>query len=209
MLAGDVVADDFPIQLSQAIAGRPINAVVHCAGLSPSMADAGRILRVNYDATVQLVETVRDGMAAGGCMVLIASIAAYWPQSPEVLGAIARLGPGERSSRLKTFAPTPQLAYHVSKRAVLALAARQAAPFAARKARIVSISPGLAATDMGRREQTVSPHVEGLVARTPLGRFAEADEIAATAAFLCSPDASYITGCDIRVDGGAVAALGF
>jgi NAD(P)-dependent dehydrogenase (short-subunit alcohol dehydrogenase family) len=42
---------------------------------------------------------------------------------------------------------------------------------------------------------------------TPLGRFASADEIAAVAEFLCQPAAGYMTGCDVLVDGGAVAGL--
>jgi 3-oxoacyl-[acyl-carrier protein] reductase len=37
---------------------------------------------------------------------------------------------------------------------------------------------------------------------TPLKRYGSADEIAATVAFLCSPDAGYITGQTIAVDGG-------
>jgi NAD(P)-dependent dehydrogenase (short-subunit alcohol dehydrogenase family) len=44
----------------------------------------------------------------------------------------------------------------------------------------------------------------GMLAATPLGRFGKADEIAAVVAFLCSADASFITGAYYLVDGGIV-----
>jgi NAD(P)-dependent dehydrogenase (short-subunit alcohol dehydrogenase family) len=43
---------------------------------------------------------------------------------------------------------------------------------------------------------------------TPLGRDGRPDEIASVAEFLCSPAASYVSGCDLLVDGGQMAALG-
>jgi NAD(P)-dependent dehydrogenase (short-subunit alcohol dehydrogenase family) len=42
---------------------------------------------------------------------------------------------------------------------------------------------------------------------TPLARYGTGDEIASVAAFLCSPDASYVTGSDIKVDGGVLAVM--
>jgi NAD(P)-dependent dehydrogenase (short-subunit alcohol dehydrogenase family) len=100
------------------------------------------------------------------------------------------------------------MAYPLSKRAVIRLVAHEATAFGARGARIVSISPGLIDTAMTRSEQTASAQMKSLLARTPLARLGTADEIASVAIFLCSKDASYITGCDIRVDGGMLASLG-
>jgi len=61
---------------------------------------------------------------------------------------------------------------------------------------------------MTRAEQKASDQMKLLLARTPLKRLGTADEIASVASFLCSNDASYVTGCDIRVDGGTLASLG-
>jgi NAD(P)-dependent dehydrogenase (short-subunit alcohol dehydrogenase family) len=109
---------------------------------------------------------------------------------------------------LLPLAPSPQMAYPISKRAVIRLVAHEATAFGERGARIVSISPGLIDTAMTRAEQTASDQMKPLLARTPLGRLGTADEIASVAIFLCSKDASYVTGSDIRVDGGMLASLG-
>lgn len=209
VLAHDLAAADFPARLLAAIGEREIGALVHTAGLSPTMADGPRILTVNYDATERLVEAVRPRMAAGSCAVLISSSSAHLVVSPEIDAALKALKPGEGSAAIAHLGTTPQAAYPLSKRAVIQLVARQAGPFGLRQARIASISPGLIETGMGKAEQAASPQVDQMLARTPLERFGRADEIASAAVFLCSPAASYISGCDLRVDGGMLAALGF
>ena len=208
ILAGDVADPAYPGRLIAALAQRPIGALIHTAGLSPTMGDAARIFAVNYDATARLVETVRPRMVEGGCAVLIASSSAYLVSSPEMDAALNELKTGDDSASLLKFAPRPELAYPLSKRAVIRLVAREATAFGQRKARIVSISPGLIDTRMTRAEQAASPQMKEMLARTPLGRLGTADEIASVAVFLCSPGASYVSGCDIRVDGGMLAALG-
>ena len=65
LLAGSIADTDFPARLLEAIAERPIGAVVHTAGLSPTMGAAELIMAVNYDATVRLVALVRPRMAPG------------------------------------------------------------------------------------------------------------------------------------------------
>jgi NAD(P)-dependent dehydrogenase (short-subunit alcohol dehydrogenase family) len=105
-------------------------------------------------------------------------------------------------------ATSPQSAYPLSKRAIIALVAREAMRLGKAGVRIVSIAPGFIDTGLGRAELQSSAQLPGMVARVPLGRMGRGDEIASVAHFLCSPAAAYISGCDIKVDGGALPALG-
>lgn len=208
ILAGDIADDSFPERLVAALATRQIGVFIHTAGLSPTMADAERILRVNFDATARLVEAVRPRMAPGGCAVLLASSAAHMVNSQDMDRAVTAAVAARSSEALRPLAQRPEMAYPASKRAVIRLVAHEATAFGERGARIVSISPGLIDTAMSRAERQASEQMNMLLARTPLGRLGSAQEIASVAVFLCSKDASYVTGCDIRVDGGTLAALG-
>lgn len=51
-------------------------------------------------------------------------------------------------------------------------------------------------------EMAHQPVMPEIIRQTPLGRSGRAEEVAEVVQFLCSPRASYITGCDILVDGG-------
>ena len=53
-----------------------------------------------------------------------------------------------------------------------------------------------------------APSTFALEEMTPLRRQASADELAAVVAFLCSDDASFVTGIDLLADGGVCAAIG-
>jgi NAD(P)-dependent dehydrogenase (short-subunit alcohol dehydrogenase family) len=199
--------------LAQACAAAgPLAALVHTAGLSPTMAGGERILRVNLVGTALLAEAFRPLACQGSAAVLIASQAAHFaadratPALDALLDDPLRADLVERLAELDPDALGPA-AYPWSKRGVIRLALREAPAWGARGARIVSLSPGIIDTGMGRQEFAQQPFMTTIVAHTPLGRMGSADEIAAVVEFLCSDAASFVTGTDVLVDGGSTAAV--
>jgi NAD(P)-dependent dehydrogenase (short-subunit alcohol dehydrogenase family) len=108
------------------------------------------------------------------------------------------------------------VAYAASKGALLAMTRAMAVDEAAHGVRVNSVSPGSVDTPMLRHSaSSLSDGTEAGTERMlaqwgtahPLGRIARADEIGRVVAFLAGPRASFITGADVRVDGGLTARL--
>jgi len=95
-----------------------------------------------------------------------------------------------------------QIPYAVSKGGVKQLTNVMALGLAKYGIRVNAIGPGSIMTDMLASVQEDDEIRRALLARTPLGRFADPSEMAAIAAFLASDEASYITGETIYADGG-------
>ncbi len=207
IVAGDVTAADYPARIIAALEGRRIGALVHAAGVSPAMADGKRVFAINYTATKQLVEALLPHMAQGGAAVLIASNSGQTFARPFIDRALKKVLRGGSSLLLKLMLRNSRLAYPMSKRAVQLYAPMMSPAFGRMGARIVSLSPGIIDTAMGRLEQQQGPEMDKMIAVTPLGRMGEPREIASVAAFLVSPAASYINGTDILVDGGTIAGI--
>jgi len=102
--------------------------------------------------------------------------------------------------------------YSVSKAGVVALTRAIANRYGESGVRSNCICPGWVRTPMSEQEMFDRAAVEGtsierefqvVAARNALGRVADPAEVASVAAFLASPDASFITGASIVVDGGA------
>lgn len=94
-------------------------------------------------------------------------------------------------------------AYCASKGAVLALTRQAGVQYAPDNIQINSVSPGTTMT--GIQRDVTDAQRAAFMKLTPIGRFAEAKEVAAVILFLCSPGSSFMAGADIGVDGGMVA----
>lgn len=209
ILAGNIADAGFPAQLLQALGDRSIGDLVHTAGISPAMGTSEDVLSVNLDATVRLVDAVAERMASGSTAVLFASNSSYLPLPAEITAVFNAPLPEAGAVSLAHLVPNPQLAYPMSKLGVRALVKREAKRFGERGVRLVSMSPGVIDTPMAQKEMVDSEVARQMIEKSPLGRMGRPEELAAAAVFLCSPAASFITACDLLVDGGQTAALGF
>ena len=147
-----------------------------------------RVLAVNVKAVwmgMQLVapEIIKRG---GGAIVNTASIAAM------------RGSPG-------------LLAYTASKHAVVGMTRTGAVELARHGIRVNAVCPSPIETPMGQQldngfnpDDPQAAH-ERMIGRIPMGRYGEAEEVAALVTFLCSGDASYINGGIYTIDGGAMS----
>jgi 3-oxoacyl-[acyl-carrier protein] reductase len=143
---------------------------------------AERAMQVNYFAFARIARAVVRPMlrARYGRIVAVGSI----------IGQTASQG---------------NAAYGASKAALLAYVRTLAIESARRGITVNCIAPGLVDTEM---MAPFAAHRAAVEARVPAGRFATPDEVAAVAAFLTTPEAGYVNGAVIPVDGGLTAGVG-
>ena len=181
---------------------------MHTAGLAPPAPhDPRRVLEVNLAGTARVLDAFLPLAGAGTVAVCIASLAGHRAFAAEYDDLLAdALDPG-LYDRLQAAGGTRDdvlATYSLSKRGVMLECRRRAAEWGARGARIVSISPGLVVdTSIGQAAATI--HAGAYAEQSAMKRAGVAADIAGAVAFLSSPDASYVTGCDLLVDGGVVA----
>lgn len=141
-------------------------------------AEYERIRQVNVDAVFALTNAVVPHMKTGGRIINISSVL------------------GERSIM-------PGISvYNATKFAVNGFTRSWARDLAPKGILVNSVQPGSTATDMNPEDGEGS---EAQRAGIPLGRFGRPEEIAGAVAFFAGPDATFITGETLSVDGGAIA----
>lgn len=190
-----------------------VKTVVHAAGVSPNMADALEIFKINAMGTINIDEAFGAVMGEGGCILNVASMSGYMlPESnvPRQVYALALTDlVAFEGAAAQMLAAVPQerrtgMAYSVSKNFVSWYSAKMAVRYGKKGIRVVSISPGTFKTPMGEVE---GEEAASFALAGALGRVGEPEEIAKMIAFMVSDECSYLTGVDILYDGGSIAAF--
>ncbi|MEA2258510.1 MAG: hypothetical protein QOG92_807 [Verrucomicrobiota bacterium] len=188
--------------------------VVNTAGVSPNMAPPERVLAVDLYGSAVVFEEFRRVIAPGGAGLIISSMAGHMaaPLSKEDDHALA-FTPADELLALPVLSgeaiPNSMVAYIVSKQANHVRVQAESIKWGERGARVNSISPGIIATPLAQHElnSPIGDVYRGMIAASPSKRMASPDEVAAAAAYLLGPDAGFITGSDLLMDGGVIAAM--
>ena len=142
-----------------------------------SEADFADVVDANLTAAYRVCKRAAQGMirARTGRIILVSSV-------------VAMLGSAGQAN------------YSASKAGLIGLARSLARELGSRSITVNVVAPGPVETDM--TASLGEDRLKELTAQVPLARMATADEIAGVVEFLAGPDASYITGAVIPVDGG-------
>ncbi len=162
----------------------PIGVLIANAGITKdnllmrmSDEEVDSVVQTNLSGSIRLCRGVARGMirAKTGRIVLISS----------VVGLLGSAG---------------QVNYAASKAGLVGVARSLARELGSRGITVNVVAPGFVETDM--TAELEESRRDEILSAIPLGRYASADEVAAVVEFLVGPDAGYITGSVIPVDGG-------
>jgi NAD(P)-dependent dehydrogenase (short-subunit alcohol dehydrogenase family) len=192
----------------------PVTQVINTAGLSPNMAPVAKILEVDLYGTAVVFEEFGKVIAPGGAGIVISSMAGHMMrQLPEGDEKALAQTPADELLALPCLQddaiPNTLVAYMVAKRANFLRVQAEAINWGARGARVNAISPGIIVTPLGRHEleSEIGDIFRAMVEASPSKRMAPPEEIAEAAAFLLGATAGFITGSDLLIDGGVIAAM--
>jgi len=192
----------------------PVVQVAHTAGLSPTQAQSAAILAVDLLGAALVLDAFGRIIAPGGAGVVIASMAGQTstPLAPEQEHQLAVTPSADLVALSFVTAealPDPGQAYGVAKRVNQLRVQAASSVWGARGARINSVSPGIISTPMGQQELDGPSgiYMRAMIEASGAKRLGTPDDITAAVAFLLGPDSTFITGVDLLVDGGVIAAL--
>jgi NAD(P)-dependent dehydrogenase (short-subunit alcohol dehydrogenase family) len=164
-----------------------LDILVNCAGVIRRGAEHdpkifAEVVDINLTGTMRLCAASRRLLAQSeGCIVNMASMYSFFggPHAP---------------------------GYTASKGGIAQLTKALAVAYAAEKIRVNAVAPGWIATPLTSIVRNDAEKSGAILARTPLGRWGEPDDVAAATVFLCSPAAAFVTGVILPVDGGYLIA---
>lgn len=191
-----------------------VTTVINSAGLSPAMADPETIVRVNALGTVYMNEEFSKIMKKGGVIVDVASNSAYVLPKFLINKKLYALADHDEEKFVKKIVKKAKLAkgdyqrsgfaYALSKNFVVWYAKKCAFEYGPKGIRVVSLSPGLIATDMGNLEAKDGGMLIGFSAEERMGKPKELGYALATVA---DERNGYLAGVDVLCDGGSTNGM--
>jgi 3-oxoacyl-[acyl-carrier protein] reductase len=196
-----------------AVEGLGRRAVVHAADVADEAQAAAMVAAAEealgpLDAVVLNAGITRDALAVRmraedwAAVIDTNLTGAFFTARPALRGMLRRRAGSivAVSSVVGLIGNPGQANYAAAKAGVIGMVKALAREAGSRGVRVNAVAPGYIATDM--TAALTDAQREGLLAQTPLGRLGEPEDVAAAVAFLCSPEAGFITGSVLSVDGG-------
>jgi len=191
----------------------PVMYFIDTAGASPNQANPEHIVNLDMVGTGYAVDAFGEVMAEGGAGLIISSQAAYMYPIPNDVEVQLVRTPTEELKQLPFIQEVAMqnsgLAYMIAKRLNHLQAQRAAATtWCQRRARINTISPGIIVTPLAYDEFNANGEgYQRMIDASAARSVGTSDEIAEAAAFLLGEHARFITGTDLLIDGGVIAAI--
>lgn len=200
--------------VSYAVSLGEVKTVINSAGLSPAMADPETIVRVNALGTVYMNEECSKVMKKGSVIVDVASNSAYVLPKFLINKKVYALADQDEEKFVAKIIKKAKLAkgdyqrsgfaYALSKNFVVWYAKKCAFDYGPKGIRVVSLSPGLIATDMGNLEAKDGGMLIGFSTEERMGK---PEELGYALATVADERNGYLAGVDVLCDGGSTNGM--
>ena len=192
----------------------PVMYFINTAGASPHQGNPLHIINLDLIGPAYTLDAFGEVMARGGAGILISSMTGYMMPEPlpQVVEDALTVTESDQLAGLPCLqpdvVPNSGVAYVLAKRANQLRVRKAAMDWGKRGARINTISPGIVVTPLAYDEfNAAGEGYQKMIEASAMQRVGNPAEIAAAATFLLSDQATFITGIDLLVDGGMIAAI--
>lgn len=191
----------------------PVMYFIDTAGASPNQAKPEHIIALDMVGTGYAVDAFGQVMAPGGAGLIISSQTGYMYPIPYETEQEILNTPTEKLTELSIVKDVAMQnsgwAYMIAKRVNHLQAMKAAATtWKTRRARINTLSPGIIVTPLAYDEFAAAGEgYQRMIDASAAERSGTSDEIAEAGAFLLGEHAGFITGTDLLIDGGTIAAI--